>query len=146
MQITLVQTELEQAIREYVGRQFVLAPGNSMSIELTATRGTDGFKATIDIIPVAVPTPILNPSLVPVATKAPTPLLIQQQQPFVPPTPPAPVEEIVQPQAETVELADGAESGPTSGDHEGSEATDSAGSASTPQARSLFGKMTRPKN
>ena len=53
MQITLVQTELESAIREYVNRQMKMAHGMEMKIELTATRGAEGFKATIDINPVS---------------------------------------------------------------------------------------------
>ena len=51
MKITLVQTEIELAIREWVGRQLKVADGMSMDIELAATRaGGTGFTATIDII------------------------------------------------------------------------------------------------
>lgn len=52
MQITLVQTEIEQAIRDYVGNQLRVADGMEMSIDLSATRGAEGFKATIDIHPI----------------------------------------------------------------------------------------------
>lgn len=51
MQITLVQTELETALREYIGRQLTVSEGMEMFIELRAGRGTDGFTATIDIKP-----------------------------------------------------------------------------------------------
>lgn len=53
MQITLVQIELEQAIREYVGRQLTTADGLTMSIEWFAGRKEAGFSAIIDIVPVA---------------------------------------------------------------------------------------------
>jgi hypothetical protein len=54
MQITIVQVEIEQALREYVGRQLRVAEGNHMIIKLSATRGADGMMATIDIQPIPV--------------------------------------------------------------------------------------------
>lgn len=53
MLITIVQTEIEQAIRDYVGNQLKIADGMEMSIALSATRGDEGFKAAIDIHPIA---------------------------------------------------------------------------------------------
>jgi F0F1-type ATP synthase beta subunit len=52
MKITLVQSEIELAIRQYVGSVMMVADGMSMDIDLAATRaqGT-GFTATIDIVP-----------------------------------------------------------------------------------------------
>lgn len=50
MKITLVQSEIEQAIQEYLARQMTVAEGNSMKIEIRATRvDNKGFTAYIDI-------------------------------------------------------------------------------------------------
>jgi hypothetical protein len=57
MQITLIQTEIEEAIRNYVNNQVNLKPGMRIDIELAATRGADGFKATIDIVREDSPVP-----------------------------------------------------------------------------------------
>lgn len=51
MQIILVQAEIEAAIRAYIA-PFIASEGVSVSIDMSATRGTDGFKALIDIVPV----------------------------------------------------------------------------------------------
>lgn len=50
MQIILVQAEIEAAIRAYIA-PFIASEGVSVSIDMSATRGTDGFKALIDIVP-----------------------------------------------------------------------------------------------
>jgi hypothetical protein len=50
MQITLVQTEIEDAIRNYVNSQLVVREGMRIDIDLSATRGPQGFTAMIDIV------------------------------------------------------------------------------------------------
>lgn len=50
MQIILVQSEVEQSIREYVAKRMTLADGTQIKIDLAATRGPEGFKATIDLV------------------------------------------------------------------------------------------------
>lgn len=65
MQIILVQSEIEQALKDYVGARLVIAEGNEVTVELRATRGADGSTAIIDILPsgkkvipvVAIPEP-----------------------------------------------------------------------------------------
>lgn len=52
MQITIVQAEIEAAIRAYILSQINVREGMGIAIELAATRGADGFKAIIDIQPV----------------------------------------------------------------------------------------------
>lgn len=74
MQITLIETELKQAITEYLGRQMKIADGMEMAIELAATRGAEGFKATIDIRPI-------DPSSFKAQPKTVEPPI--RQQPFV---------------------------------------------------------------
>jgi hypothetical protein len=51
MQITLVQSEIEEALTNYVMSQINIKAGMKVCIDLTATRGADGFKAIIDIVP-----------------------------------------------------------------------------------------------
>ena len=49
MQIIIVQSEIELAIQNYIKSQINLRDGQSISVDLTATRGEAGFKAVIDI-------------------------------------------------------------------------------------------------
>lgn len=51
MQITIVQSEIEAAIRKYIQEQIVVRDGMKIEIDLRATRGDAGFMATIDIVP-----------------------------------------------------------------------------------------------
>lgn len=72
MQLILPQSELEQAIKNYVNDLMNVKDGTELSIDLRAGRGLDGFTATVDIIksgtvipaktvvPVATPTPVVK--------------------------------------------------------------------------------------
>lgn len=60
MQIILVQSEIEAAIRAYIA-PFIAAEGVRVDIDMSATRGTDGFKALIDIVPDTAPVPTPAP-------------------------------------------------------------------------------------
>ena len=51
MEITLIQTEIELAVQEYVLRQLTIKEGQTISVELRATRVPSGFTANISIIP-----------------------------------------------------------------------------------------------
>lgn len=51
MQITIVQTEIEEAIRSHILSQINVNPGMRIEIDLLATRGATGFQAVIDILP-----------------------------------------------------------------------------------------------
>lgn len=57
MQITLVQHEIETAIREYVHTQINVKEGMEIDIVLKATRGDEGTTAIIDIHQSKTPTP-----------------------------------------------------------------------------------------
>jgi hypothetical protein len=50
MQVILIQTEIEQAIRDYINSQINIKEGMSINIDLRSTRGTEGFTANIDIM------------------------------------------------------------------------------------------------
>lgn len=49
MQIRIVQTEIEEAIRNHILSQIMVREGVDIAITLSATRGEEGFVATIDI-------------------------------------------------------------------------------------------------
>ena len=50
MQIIIVQSEIETAIRNHILSLIDVKEGARIDIDLSATRGADGFKATIDIV------------------------------------------------------------------------------------------------
>ena len=66
MQLILPQSELEQAITEYVHGIMNIKDGHTMTIDLKAGRGLDGFTATVDITKAGGTTPVKT--VVPVAT------------------------------------------------------------------------------
>lgn len=49
MKITLNQTEIEAAIKAYVLAEVSVREGVDLTVDFTATRGSDGIMATIDI-------------------------------------------------------------------------------------------------
>ena len=51
MRITIVQTEIEEAIRNHILSQIQVQDGMEIEIDLRATRGAEGFQADIDIHP-----------------------------------------------------------------------------------------------
>ncbi len=78
MQITLVQSEIEQAITDYITQRVTLPAGTELAIDLNATRGETGFKAIINIVVAAEPvvpvTPIKRPIVATAATVAEDPV------------------------------------------------------------------------
>ena len=54
MKITIDQSEIETAIKNYIGERVALRPNQEISIGLAATRGDRGFTAEIDITDVEV--------------------------------------------------------------------------------------------
>lgn len=57
MQITIAQTEIEAAIRNYILGQITVRENQRIDIDLRATRGPEGFQAFIDIRPETDPEP-----------------------------------------------------------------------------------------
>lgn len=49
MKITLDETEIKQAVRDYVNGQVDVKPGQTIEIDFTAGRGSNGLTATVDI-------------------------------------------------------------------------------------------------
>ena len=140
MQITLVQTEIETAIRNYIHSQIVVKEGMKIDIILKATRGDEGTTAIIDITPDGQAP--ASAALVPVTAPAPkkaAPVLaavpVQTRATEPDPKPEAVPEKAAPVEAETApQLVDGGESV-------------EAESASDPAPRkSLFGNLSKPKN
>lgn len=55
MQITIVQTEIEAAIRNHILGQVAVKENMRIDITLRATRGAEGYQALIDIVPSDAP-------------------------------------------------------------------------------------------
>lgn len=55
MQITIVQADIEEAIRNYITSQIQVRQGMRIDIDLRATRGPEGYQAIIDIVPESRP-------------------------------------------------------------------------------------------
>jgi len=58
MQITIIQSEIETAIRNYIMSQITVREGQRIDIDLKATRGPEGYQAVIDIVPENTPAPV----------------------------------------------------------------------------------------
>ena len=49
MQIILNQTEIEQALVSYISTRLAINTGQEIVVEMTAGRGADGYRATVEI-------------------------------------------------------------------------------------------------
>ena len=61
MQIILIQAEIEVAIRNYVNSKVKIAADQDIRIDLSASRGPEGFRANIDIVDAEVPVEAYSP-------------------------------------------------------------------------------------
>ncbi len=139
MQITIVQAEIETAIRNYIQEQIVVREGMKIDIDLRATRGDAGFMATIDIVPVSAAKPA------PVAEK---PAPATARQPKV----------VESPVAGTIATADLPNAGATATEETASaapaevaeaaatEVTTETVAAPAPRTGSLFANLKKPQN
>ena len=158
MEITLNQSEIEQAIRNYLDTQFRINEGQDISIEMKAGRGENGFTASIDIVPAGTRQAAQG-------TEAPKSLGIKEQTARTPKTT---VIEKTSPQAEptpdtaneagsadqetaaettTTETAQDAagEAPAAEGDNAASEGSNEQAVSEAPRA-SLFGALKKPQN
>ena len=83
MQIILPQSELEQAITDYVHGIMNIKDGNTMTIDLKAGRGLDGFTATVDIVKSGTPVPAKTvvPAAIPLTAPIVTPMKVTPRPP-----------------------------------------------------------------
>ena len=73
MQIILIQAEIEVAIRNYVNSKVKIAAGQDIRIDLSASRGPEGFRANIDIVDALVPVEAYSPRTTAVEADEPGP-------------------------------------------------------------------------
>lgn len=57
MQITITESEIKTAIRNYILAQIAVREDHEIDVDLRATRGEDGYTALIDIHPATTPPP-----------------------------------------------------------------------------------------
>lgn len=126
MQIIIVQSEIETAIRNHILSQITVNEGTEINIDLSATRGAEGFKATIDIVAAATN-----------GKAAPKLAAVTQTQ-----APKVEQAEVAETATETV--ADTTEEAPSK---ERNIEVNEAGEVEQPaEARSLFAGLNKPKN
>ena len=85
MQIILIQAEIEVAIRNYVNSKVKIAAGQDIRIDLSASRGPEGFRANIDIVDAEVPVEAYSPRTA--TTAAPKTAAVEADEPTPTPTP-----------------------------------------------------------
>lgn len=138
MQLILPQSELEQAIKNYVNDLMNVKDGTELSIDLKAGRGLDGFTATVDIIKagMAIPAKTVVPAAVipaPVPVAAPvkvTPRPVAKEEPVAEEKP-----------AEDTSVANKSEQ-----QEAASEAKEEAPAEAPPNVRRpLFGSLKKPE-
>ena len=83
MQIILIQAEIEVAIRNYVNSKVKIAAGQDIRIDLSASRGPEGFRANIDIVDAEVPVEAYSPRTA--TTASPKTAVVEADEPA--PTP-----------------------------------------------------------
>lgn len=74
MQVTIVESEIKEAIRLYLKNNIGLSEEKKINIDFTATRGNEGLKASIDILngsdePVKTPAEVWADQVVEAAMK-----------------------------------------------------------------------------
>lgn len=86
MQIILIQAEIEVAIRNYVNSKVKIAADQDIRIDLSASRGPEGFRANIDIVDAEVP---IEAIFIPrtATTAAPKTAAVEADEPTPAPTP-----------------------------------------------------------
>lgn len=73
MKITLIQNEIEDALRQYVSQQGISVSGKTIEVNITAGRGPNGVSAELDIVAAAQPatTPSRKAALTPTNSSIP---------------------------------------------------------------------------
>ena len=85
MQIILIQAEIEVAIRNYVNSKVKIAAGQDIRIDLSASRGPEGFRANIDIVDAEVHVEAYSPRAA--TTAAPKTAVAEADEPGPAPAP-----------------------------------------------------------
>lgn len=156
MQIKIVQSEIEEAIRDFVKKKLTVNPGQRIEIDLLATRGPEGYQAVIDIVDddQAAPAKAVTEAKASSTTAnvAPTPKAERTTSVTKSVTKPKadPIQEPEQAEAETTEAAPDAETveAEAQPEPEVAEAAETVTAEEAPaQTRpSLFGTLAKPQN
>jgi hypothetical protein len=140
MQLILPQSELEQAIKNYVNDLMNIKDGVELCIDLRAGRGVDGFTATVDIIKSGSPMPVKTvvPTATPV-TAAPVALM------KVIPRPPAKEEPVATPVAEAPTESAVVDKSEQQENAAPETKTETPAEVTTAVRRPLFGSLKKPE-
>ena len=154
MQIILIQAEIEVAIRNYVNSKVKIAAGQDIRIDLSASRGPEGFRANIDIVDAEVPVEAYSPRAA--TTAAPKTAAVETDAPKKKPAPTqleTEVEEPATPSTEKVaadELSTQEQEVAQEQEQEAPSVEESAEASTTESApavrKPLFGKSLAPLN
>jgi hypothetical protein len=144
MQLILPQSELETAITEYVHGIMNIKDGNTMTIDLKAGRGLDGFTATVDIVKSGTPVPAKTvvPAATPVTASIVTPMKVTPRPPAKEePVAVVVVEEVIVVTPEVTAVADKSEQ-----QEAAVETKEEAPAKTAPDwRRPLFGSLKKPE-
>ena len=154
MQITLVQSEIEQALTNHINGLINIKEGMEVKIDLSAGRGADGFKATIDIVPLVE---VVQPTVVVKATKSETKPAAEEKQPKPEPRKEKANSNQEKQTAEQTQISTGvgaeAGSAQTAGDDNSVDDGEQTGEVEEeqqqeekPVRKSLFGALSKPVN
>ena len=154
MQIILIQAEIEVAIRNYVNSKVKIAADQDIRIDLSASRGPEGFRANIDIVDALVPIETYNPHET--TTTTPKTTVVEADEPTPTPTPkkkaaPAQLEaEVEEPAAPSTEKVAVDEPSAQEQEQVSTNVEESAEASTTEPApavrKPLFGKSLAPLN
>ena len=154
MQIILIQAEIEVAIRNYVNSKVKIAADQDIRIDLSASRGPEGFRANIDIVDAVVSVTEYSPSTA--TTAAPKTAAVEADEPTPTPTPkkkaaPAQLEaEVEEPATPPTEKVAVDEPSAQEQEQEAPSVEESAEASTTEPApavrKPLFGKSLAPLN
>lgn len=135
MKITLVQSQIEEAIRNYAMERIRLQPGQRLDLNLMATRGPAGYTCDIEVVDDTTGQALNIAQKVENARSAPAQEAAE-----------APVEsDTAEEVAETVEAQDAVQE-PAQDAEEADESTDEAPAEDKPARPSIFAKLEKPKN
>lgn len=119
MKIQIVQSEIEEAVRDFIQKKIAVREDQEISMDFTATRGEDGLIANIDISTIKTPEPEADkPARAPRAPRQAAQVNISEEVPAPAPEAaavaepveagPAPVNTIGDPEPDGVEEVEGA--------------------------------------
>ena len=148
MRIIVTQTEIEQAIKNFVLSQMSLAEGQDIKITLKATRGEDGTTAEVDVVLASVAQPQKSKPVTRSATTAVAQTAAAEEEVVeVPQTPETEntAEEAPVAEQDPTEPASAGTGEATSTSTVGGETAVSEADAA-PKRSSLFKNLTKPVN